>query len=549
MSLDSVTVHDSPTVLSRSNTHELNSPESFYMPEKPMRTSMMEKSIQSMFPTYDPSVPLQQQNYVPQRPAPVPPLATLKQEHHPSSSTDSVSTSTSSSSPRTNEVSTMNQLGSLWTAAHGQITAPLSGPYNLRMFKHSEKAKRRSKITFGPSEDQAFYSLAQAHPSQDETDEPHEALIFRHHVGPVATDASQPADDLLPISHLLITPPPAPTTSRALRPDSDPDPASQITSITPVLATLHALDHASKSQQAHTLALVDPKAESPAAARLAERAVKQAAERESCTLTWIRTDPRLGKYELHHPSLGVFTVRVEGDVKAAMGAISSNSKARKHASIELMNPFAKLGGSPPLGALSPTAFTFGVARGSGIGPTGLKQSSVLARLDFSSEMLHLDAPAVQALGNIYLLDVAISTMLAVAIAETQRAADPGLLFAAPPPSLMLAKVRKTSGLFGKNEDKEKEKAKRRADHSTSTVSLVAMVRGNGKRDRKAIDWTKANAIMGIEHLTDMDDLPRITRGILSVLGMGFKSALWLLEFGVRISAKMVIGLSKFAEKA
>jgi len=54
--------------------------------------------------------------------------------------------------------------------------------------------------------------------------------------------------------------------------------------------------------------------------------------------------------------------------------------------------------------------------------------------------------------------------------------------------------------------------------------------------------------MGIEHLADSDDLPRITRGILSVLGAGFKTALWLLEFGVRISARMVIGLSRLAEK-
>src|SRR6185369_10407893 len=78
-SQDSVTLHESP-VLSRSNAIELNSPESFYMPEKPMQTNVMEKSIQSMFPTYDPAVSLQHQSYFPQRPAPVPPVAKIKHE-------------------------------------------------------------------------------------------------------------------------------------------------------------------------------------------------------------------------------------------------------------------------------------------------------------------------------------------------------------------------------------------------------------------------------------------------------------------------------------
>lgn len=548
-------------MLSRSNTIEVNSPESYYMPEKPMQTNTVEQSISSMFPTYDPAVPLQHQSYHPQRAAPLPPLAKIKHDHHFSSSSEkSESTSSSSDSRHDNEISTMKQLGDLWAAANGQITAPVSGPYNLKMFKQSEKAKRRSKITFGPAEDEVFYSLAQSHPSIDEDNEPHEALIFRHNAAEKA--APNPAqDDLLPISHMLVYPPPAPTVSKYSRHASsghnDSEAATQITSITPVLATLHALDHASKTHQAHTLALVDPKAESPAAARLAERAVKAAQERESCTLSWMRTGPAAGKYELHHPSLGVFTVQVEGDVKSALSSISSSTKSRKHASISLMNPFASLPSkSPDLNALSPTSFAFGIARGSGIGrPASNAPSSVLAKLDFTTEVLHLDAPAVQSLGNLYLLDVCISTILSVAIAESQRPDDPGLLFAAPPPSLMLAKVKKGSRIFSSSgngavaEPVSRERSKRPTN--ASTVSLVAMVRGTGKKggERKAIDWTRANAIMGIEHLTDVDDLPRITRGVLSVLGLSFKTALWLLEFGVKISAKMVIGLSKFAEKA
>jgi hypothetical protein len=420
------------------------------------------------------------------------------------------------------------------------------------MFKRTGEAKRRTKITFGPTENETFYSLAQAHPSADEEDEPHEALIFRHHA--TENEIPNPArDDLLPISHMLIYPPPAPSFSKASRhsPElSSSEPATQISTVTPVMATLHALDAAAKSPQAHALASSDPKAESPAAARLAERAVRAATERESCTLSWLRTDPRNGKYELHHPSLGVFTVVVEGDVKAALSSISSSTKSRKHASISLINPFASLAyQSPPLGALSPTAFAF---RSNEQKSDENKPSGVLAKLDFSEELLHLDAPGIQSLGNVYLLDVSVSAILAVAVAESQRGDDPGLFFAAPPPSLMLAKVKKGSRIFSSSgpegltaDDKKKKKLT-----NASTVSLVQLVRGtNGKKDgKRTIDWSRTNAIMGIEHLTDVNDLPRITRGILSVLGLGFKTALWLLEFGVRISAKMVIGLTKFADK-
>lgn len=554
-SLDSASYYGSPTSLSRANTiTELGSPESYYMPEKSFSSNVAEKSIQSMFPTYDHSVPLQHQSYFPQRAAPIPPTAQLKHDLNGTgsgSATTTVVAPVPSSTPESKEnISAFKDLNGLWIASNGQLTTPLSGPFNLKMFKSVGESKKRSKITFGPSEHETFYSLAQAHPNQDEEDEPHEALIFRHH----ATENELPnpsKDDLIPISHMLVYPPPAATYSKASRhsPEmSSTEAANQISTICPVLATLHALELASRSPQAHSLAATDPKAESPAAARLAERAVRDAKDRENCALSWVRTSPHAGKYELHHPSLGVFAIVVEGDVKAALSSISSSTKARKHASISLINPFASLAyASPPLGTMSPTTSTF---RDASQLSAENKQKSVLVKLDFSEEILHLNAPAIQSLGSMYIFDVAVSTILAVAIAESQRADDPGLYFAAPPPSLMLTKVKKGSRIFSSSSsdsltpsDKKKKKLT-----DASTVSLVQLVRGtNSKKDgRRTIDWTRTNAIMGIEHLTDVNDLPRITRGILSVLGAGFKTALWLLEFGVRISAKMVIGLTKVA---
>jgi hypothetical protein len=67
--------------------------------------------------------------------------------------------------------------------------------------------------------------------------------------------------------------------------------------------------------------------------------------------------------------------------------------------------------------------------------------------------------------------------------------------------------------------------------------------------KKVVEWTTtSSAIIGIEHLATAEDLPRMTRGILRILGTGFKTAVWLLEFGLRISARMVIALSRLSDK-
>jgi hypothetical protein len=518
----------------------LTNPEEFYMPEKPHR---------SIFPTYDQSAaPLAHQSYYPSRPAPTPPP--LAQAEEPPTADPEPPAPPAPAPSKYANMTPLGDLETLWNMSNGQITAHAPGPYNLKMFRPAPTTRsKRNRIVFGPSEEDVFYSVNHVQPpSGADEDYPHETLIFRHHATATTESSPQshPQDDLLPISHAQILPPPAPSMSRANKSnlnDLSTQPATHITTITPVLATLHALDHASKTPQAHTLALVDPKAESPAAARMAERAVKAASDRESCTLTWMRTCPRTGKYELHHPSLGVFTVVVEGDVQTAMGGSTRGGTA-----ISILNPFAAVGvqTSEPVGGMStplasPSSFMFGLTSPR----PAVDEAAVLARLDFSRGLLHLDVPAIQALGNIYLLDVCVSTLLAVCIAESSRPCDPGLIFAAPPTSLTLNKKgSKSNRIFGSSSSKIASEANR------SAVSLVMLPKRNkNKRGTlTVIDWTNASAVMGIEHLADSEDLPRITRGILSVLGASFRTALWLLEFGVRISARMVIGLSRLAEK-
>ena len=52
--------------------------------------------------------------------------------------------------------------------------------------------------------------------------------------------------------------------------------------------------------------------------------------------------------------------------------------------------------------------------------------------------------------------------------------------------------------------------------------------------------------LGFEHLAEKEDLPRITKAILSLLGISFKGAVYLMGFGVKVMATLVIWLTKKA---
>lgn len=506
--------------------------------------------MQSLFPTYDPTVSLAQQSYGPKAPPAairIPLEKVCKPEYSPTFNTRT--------QPKrySNVVTDMAELTGLWDAANGQMVPILTGSYNLQLHREqpSNTSEKMQRITFGPLSATPFLSLAHLDEACAE-DTQHELLITRHHPS---------AEEILPIANLQITPPPPPSLSRTSRGSlcstatgASPQPPHHIANLMPTVATLHALDAASKSPQAHKLALVDPRATSPAAARMAERAVKDATHRESCTLTWRRTCPRWGKYELHHPSLGVFSVLVEGDVKTALGG-AAGTAPRSPTGISILNPFADMGGTGSPDTDSHRSFpsssgssTYGAGGGAGPAAAKARDGAILARLDLVEDVLHLQAGAIQQLGNVYLLDVCVSTLLTVALAEAKRPADPGLVFAAPPPSATMPKPGRKA-------------KKARAEGEEGSKSLIiwsgrksgAVAAGSGKRKEKAkgfseIDWTRRTAVTGIEHLVRQEDLPRITRGLLGVLGAGFRMAVWVLEIGVRITASMVIGLSKLATK-
>jgi hypothetical protein len=304
--------------------------------------------MRSMFPVYDPTVPLQAQSYRPQvgpSAIPVSQERANRPEYEPSIQDHAQS---SAQAQQQIYITPVDHLGALWSSANGSMTMPDPKNYTLKMFRPSAVSeKKKQQITFGPIESKPFYSLSKSHPNPEDMDDTHELLVSRHHAS---------KEDILPVAHMQLQPPPPPTASRSGRGSISSDihvAAAQITTVTPILATLHSLDSAAKTPQAHTLALVDPNATSPAAQRLAERAVAEANAREACTLAWTPTCPRTGKYELHHPSLGVFSIVTEGDIGSAL----EGGPSRVPANIAIVNPFASLTptsahSSSPIGSMA-----------------------------------------------------------------------------------------------------------------------------------------------------------------------------------------------------
>ena len=493
-----------------------------YMSHKgwtPVTPQQNDLPMRSMFPQYNHSMPLTQQAY---RPHSVVPSAMISPDlisRGPQSAKTPYSTGFDSALllPKKADpiyITPALDLDSLWATANGKISAPDPKHFTMKMFKDETDKSGKERIVFGPAQDQPFYSLSKTH-TKYEDGEDHELLVQRHHSS---------GEDILPISHLDLHPPPPPSASKAPRGSLVPDvtgPAQHVATVTPILATLHALEGAAKTPQAQTIALVDPNATSPAAAKLAERAVAEATQRESCTLAWSATDATCGKYELHHPSLGVFNTTVVGDVKSAMelGVVKGQT------CISILNPYASmspLSGSPVSAGSRNSAATI-VDR----------EHDVLARLDFQEGCLHIDAATIQSLGNIYLVDVCVSVLLSVAVAEAKRPEDPGLVFAAPPPSLLSFKA---------TSKKMKSPKIKEITEITKPAPLTK------KKSRKPRPVTiMANSLgLGFEHLAEKEDLPRITKAILSLLGISFKGAVYLMGMGVKVMATIVIWITKKA---
>ncbi|USP73852.1 hypothetical protein yc1106_01126 [Curvularia clavata] len=408
--------------------------------------------MRSMFPVYDPTVPLSRQPYQPTQASPTQ-IPRTQISRSPYSETyvphSNVRTSNLAAPPPPKPFFTpSNLLDNMWLATNGQED-PSVQIYTLRMHRATPA---NPTITFGTTPSLPFYSMAQSNfaGSHEIPSIMNELLIQRHH-------PTQPR--VLPIAQLDLIAPPS-MDNGTFNPAQQEE-TTFLTSIYPKLAALQALDAAANSPSASHLALADPGAQSPAAQRLAEDVLANTAQRECCILAWTKDNPQQqanpwaqhmpseGSYQLHHPMLGNFPISIEGDcsvinmpstrpVTAFYGhnmPMTPQNINGKPACITVLNPYVLSPTTPRTNAFSPLPpppRIDSINRPTSMTPSEMSvgqlptttdataDDAMLARLDFTNDALILNYGALTRFGNPFLVDVVTSSLLAVAVAEATR---------------------------------------------------------------------------------------------------------------------------------
>ncbi|KAF2843380.1 hypothetical protein M501DRAFT_1012736 [Patellaria atrata CBS 101060] len=487
--------------------------------------------MRSIFPTYNVNLPLSHQEYRPMHALPNLQIPMNKISRPTYSPAPVPSTSAPPYSTPANE------LGSLWDAANGQGSQYAPRTYTLAMHRSSDPASSSSSqtsdksISFGPSASEPFYTLAQStkRPTDSENMESNHAEVLIHRKHPNQQQS-------LPTAHLTVSPPPPPSISHDI---IDEGQSILITTIYPKLAALAALDAAAQSPAAHSIAQFDPDATSPAAQRLAENAVREAAEKECCDLVWTRgsSPSGVGQYMLQHPTLGFFPITVEGDVSRGFASSMGPSSPYAHSAnasgkIYLLNPFANPFSSIPGNASH------------AITPA---EDAVLAKLDFANGgMLTLEAAGLRHLGNPHLIDVAVATLLSVAVAESKRGVDPRLVFLAPPsrsssPAARSKASSKSSPTLGSATASPKEKGKGwwrqgslKGKEKVREMDIEMMMPGEKKEKEKKTEG---------EH-----ELPGVTRMVFTVVKFGAKAVVLILTVVFKVVGGVVIWATRRVDK-
>jgi hypothetical protein len=562
--------------------------------------------MRSMFPVYDPTVPLTRQPYHPTQASPTQiPRAQISRSPYSSESYVPHSNFRSSNSsapppPPKPFFTPSNLLDNLWLATNGQ-EEPSVQIYTLRM--HRATAANPT-ITFGTTPSLPFYSIAQSNlaGNNEVPSIMNELLIQRHH-------PTQPR--VLPIAHLDLIAPPS-LDSGMFNPQMQED-TTLLTSIYPKLAALQALDAAANSPAASRLVLSDPGAQSPAAQRLAEDVLAGTAQRECCALAWTRDNPQQqanpwaqhmpseGSYQLHHPTLGSFPISIEGDcsvintpstrpVTAFYGhnmPSTAQSTARNPACITLLNPYVLSPTTPRTNAFSPLPPPpgLGINRPTSMTPSEMSVSqlpsttdataddAMLARLDFTNDALILNLGALTRFGNPFLVDVIASTLLAVAVAEATRGRKAKNQsqenFEPPPPSFLLthqkedtAKAFKDSfvegfqGFGGKSTRPplSGKSLKKFASSLKSTTTRGGSEDMSFDKDIELGEWygqdkhTKAKETKKGKRARKSDEeeskLPLVARTIITILTFAFKTVVLVLKIATKIVAGIVVMITK-----
>jgi hypothetical protein len=398
----------------------------------------------SMFPQYDHSKTLSQQHYFPRVTASPAPNQNTRTNH--SERTDAWpqlnrEDPTIVTSDGYDEIpkATASDLLTIW---HASTTAcpPTGQKVQLNL---SQPADQKMSLALGSNGTTLYTMQTNSASVQSASEEPTTDLSI-HKTCPSSTLP-------MPVSQLSL--PANPTKITATTPP---------TTLFPHQAALDAIQIAANTPFAAAIAATDPTGSSPAAARLAQNAVAQAQRRHTCTIRRTTRNRTAGtaQYTLAHSSLGSLAITV------------SPAGHEHKAIIALHHPRA-----------TPAAIE--------------SQTLALLTLDFAAGVCVMDTPGLLALDELYILDVAVSAVLAVAMLENELCVREMVEFE-PPPTQVMSIASAEGG--------------RKADH------------GSGRK-AKRLERKSREREAGKEK--------GLIRETVGLVGMGIKGVGWLMGAGLK----------------
>ena len=439
-------------------------------------------AAKSIFPQYDPSRPLQQQEYYPTARSPTPTLPSEKISKAGSPPDKRVAIERMDSGVALIDgyehisAANDNDLLEIFNASCGHF--PVAGRrVGLALLQPRSQG---TSLGIGTLRGEVLYSMEKDMlPPSSKESQPSKGLVIKKHA-PQDQSSSQVAQLALPDAD-----------------KSSNEREKDVVSIFPQMAAIKAIATISNSPVAAEIATFDPAAKSPEAVRLAQDAVSEAHHKHRCELVRAtRKRDSLGAvtatYNLQHPSLGAFPVTV---TRSTVGRHSRDPRAK----ISLHHPSA-----------TPAAVA--------------AETLVLAFLDFARDACVLDTPGLLALEGPYIIDTVICALLAVAVIENDALMAETLTFDAPPKSPLPPPKRNSL-----------------AKHSRQSML------GEPKRSSSFFRRNKKEVRETTE--PEQVELPVLTKGALAILGLSFKTAVWILGTGVKMTAGAVIGISHLAQKA
>lgn len=476
----------------------------------------------------------------------------------------------------------------MWTAANNKLDPEAKRTFSLQLHGGSsadkdDKAPGPRDLVFGTSPVKPLYMLQQ---SPNSTGEPrprskHEVLISRHH----PTKAETPA---LPVAHFDLNAPPPYRTSSDI--DMRDTSAVHVTNIHSKLAALSALEAAANSPEASSIALVDPTASSPEAARLAATAVAESESKYGCQLFFCPISEKLmepyetnksATYELRHPQVGALPVVVQGDVKKALQSLWEGEAPREgtrsgsphyyrplppvHTTISLLNPFATPRSS--LGERSPEVSSPSQksrANGPSRQPLSPAPDEIFVRLDLTTHALTIDAAALMEVSSSkgadahkYMIDTAVSAVLAVAVAESKREGQFASLSRTNSESSSSKETQGVGGgqlpwvdaegnfvFEGPPTTAARERGKVKVKWGFGEWSRAA-VKSSRKQGGDLEAGTAGHEVGGKKR----DELPFVAELILWVVESAFKIVVFVLAMLFKVVAKIVVGACRCVAKA